>query len=179
MTVKFQYTNNLGINTEAEAFTTSEFVTIQAPNSPVMTGANGKIDASLLPETAMAKAASLVVTRKCHGSISRGDAVSPYTSGFVQIADSKLTIDEASVFGIALQSGTEGQDIEIIISGIMIDALFSVFAVNDYLFLDDNGAITNDRPLSSTGHNFLTDVAKALGGNEIFVNIGKPIKLGV
>lgn len=179
MTVKFQYTDNLGRNTEAEAYLASEFVNVAAPNAPVKTRSDGTIHPDMIPTTTLAKATKVVIVRKCSQPIAKGDLVSPFTSGYVQLSDSKLTLEEAYSLGVALQDGDAEDDIEILVFGIMVDTLFSVFAVHDLLFVDEDGAITNEKPDSTLGHKFQTPVGKALGGNEVFINVGMPTRIGV
>jgi hypothetical protein len=45
----FQYTDSLGRATEAECFITEDYKNSRSPNSPIMTGPSGLIDASLIP----------------------------------------------------------------------------------------------------------------------------------
>ena len=176
MTKRFEYTDVDGILKEAEAFIASEFVTTSAPNSPVLTGPTGTIHPSLLPAIAQAKAASLVIDRIASGTILRGDLVRASTLNHVTIADSASTVEDAYVLGAALNDADDGEDVEVLILGIISDPIFSVFAVNSTLFLDESGGVTDVRPTKPT-KNYSTIIGKSLGGNELLVNIFPPTQL--
>ena len=176
MTKRFEYTDVDGILKEAEAFIASEFVTTSAPNSPVMTGPGGQIHPSLLPSVLQAKASSLVITRIATGTILRGDLVRASTFNHVTISDPTGTLEEAYVFGMAMADADDSEEVEVLLLGVITDPLFSVFAVNSTLFLDETGGVTDIRP-SKPSKNFSTIIGKALGGNEILVNIQTPVTL--
>lgn len=178
MTKKFEYTDVDGIKKEAEAFIASEFITVSAPNSPVMTKANGLLDPSIIPATAVGKSASLVIDRIATGAILRGDIVRASTLNHVSIADPTTNLDSATGLGIALNDADDSEPVEVLILGVITDPIFSVFSVNETLFLDEAGGITNIKPSQPT-RNFLLIIGKSLGGNEVFINLQSPITLGV
>jgi hypothetical protein len=178
MTKKFEYTDIDGIKKEAETFISSEFVTTSAPNSPVMTKANGLLDPSIIPPTAVGKSASLVIDRIASGTILRGDVVKASTTNHVSIADPTSDLDSASGLGVALNDADDSEPVEVLILGIISDPIFNVFSVNEVLFLDEAGGITNVKP-TKPSRNFLLIIGKSLGGNEVFVNLQSPITLGV
>jgi len=178
VTKRFEYTDTDGRLKEAEAFIASEFVTTSAPNSPVMTTASGTIHPSLIPPVSQAKASTLVITRVATGSILRGDLVRATSSNHVGVADPTSTLASANVLGMAQNDALDGEDVEILILGILSDPIFSVFATNTILFLDDLGGLTDVKP-TKPSKNYLVIVGKALGGNEVFVNISTPVALGV
>ncbi len=176
MTKRFEYTDIDGILKEAETFIASEFITVSAPNAPVKTLATGKLDSSLLPETTMAKAATLVIDRLASTTILRGDLVRASSPNHVDIADPTGVFSDSQVLGMALNDADSEEAVEVLILGIVTDALFSAFAVNAPLFLDDLGGVTDDKP-TKPAKNFLVSVGKALGANQILINIQSPITL--
>lgn len=178
MTKKFEYTDIDGVKKEAEAFISSEFVTIAAPNSPVMTTSSGTIHPSLLPAVAVGKASTVVITRKASEPILRGELVRGSSPNHVELADPTLDIDSASVLGMATNDADTEDDVEILILGIITDSIFNIFGTNVPIFLDDAGGVTDVRPSSPT-KNFLVDIGKSLGGGDILILIQKPITLGV
>ena len=178
MTKKFEYTDIDGRKKEAEAFIASEYITISAPNSPVMTKANGLLDPSIIPPTAVGKSSSIVIDRIASGTILRGDVVRASTLNHVSIADPTTNLDSATGLGVALNDADDTEAVEVLILGIITDPIFNVFSVNETLFLDEAGGITNVKPTSPT-RNFLLIIGKSLGGNEVFINLQSPITLGV
>jgi hypothetical protein len=178
VTKKFEYTDIDGIKKEAETFIASEFVTVAAPNSPVMTTSSGTIHPSLLPPVAVGKAATVVITRKASEPILRGELVRGSSPNHVELADPTLDIDSASVLGMAITDAGIEDDVEILILGIITDSIFNVFGTNVPIFLDDAGGVTDVRPTVPT-KNFLVDIGKSLGGGDILIFIQKPVSLGV
>lgn len=139
MTKKFEYTDIDGVKKEAEAFISSEFVTIAAPNSPVMTTSSGTIHPSLLPAVAVGKASTVVITRKASDPILRGELVRGSSPDHVELADPTLDMDSASVLGMAINDADTEDDVEILILGIITDSIFNIFGTNVPIFLDDAG----------------------------------------
>lgn len=178
MTKRFQYTDIDGILKEAEAYISGDFISIGSgavdAAKPVITNASGVIDTSLLPASLNAKAASLVVDRIASEDILRGDFVCATTINHVGLAAQDTTIDKALVMGAALNDANSGENVEVLLIGVLSDALFSGFSVNDLLFLDTDGAITNTKPTNK----YLTIVGRALGNNEILIFIQQPTVLG-
>jgi len=177
MTKRFEYTDIDGIIKEAEAFIASEFVTTSAPNSPVKTLPSGYLDSSLIPPVAQAEATKVAVERIAHGDILSGDLVRAFSPNYVTLADPTTDADSANVLGVAITDALDGNTVKILVFGIVTNPIFNVFAVNDILFLDDLGAITNVKPTLPSSK-YQTSIGKSLGGTEIFVNIMPPIKLG-
>lgn len=176
MTKRFEYTDIDGILKEAEAYIVSDFTSTFAVNSPVKTNADGVIDPSLLPPSI--SATSLTIKRKASEPILKGDAVYSTGSDLVGVADNNTTINKANVLGIALNAANTGEDILILIFGTMTDPIYSVFAVNSVLFLDEFGGITDEKP-TQPSRKFLSVIGKSLGGSDILVNVSLPITLGV
>ena len=178
MTQKFEYTDIDGIKKEAESFIVSDFVTIAAPNSPVMTTSSGTIHPSLLPAVAVGKASTVVITRKASEPILRGELVRGSSPNHVELADPTSDSESASVLGMALNAAAIEDDVEILILGVITDSIFNIFGTNVPIFLDDDGGVTDIRP-SSPSKNFLVDIGKSLGGGDILILIQKPVTLGV
>lgn len=176
MTKRFEYTDIDGILKEAETYIVSDYITTSFPSSPIKTLPTGKIDASLLPETTMAKAATLVIDRLASSAMLRGDLVVASSPNHVDVADPTGLITDAQVLGMALNDADSEEAVEVLILGVVTDALFSAFAVNAPLFLDDAGGVTDEKPLYPT-KKFLVTIGKALGANQILVNVQSPITL--
>ena len=169
----FEFTDVDGRKREAEGFVVSDFTVTSFPNAPVRLTSAGQIHPSLLPPVAVGKAAATVVDRKAAVTILRGDVVRASSLDFVSLADASTTQINATALGVALNDAAVNSDVEVLVLGIIADPIFSVFAVNDLLYLDVDGGLTNVRRLSG----YLTPVGKSLGGNEIFINVGQPLKL--
>lgn len=175
MTKKFQFTDIDGRLKEAVAYAAEDFVSVAAPNAPVVTGPSGQLDPSLIPPLPAGQAVSVAITRKASEPILRGDAVRASTLGYVGLATRNTDLGSATVLGIALNDAVEEENVTVLILGVLTDPLFSSFSVNEPLFLDLDGGITNTRPTTK----FLTYLGKHLGGNDILVNVSSPISLGV
>lgn len=177
MTIKFEYTDDSdGRKKEAESYIVSDFVTVATASSPVITLPDGTLDPSLIPPIANAKAVKVTITRKATGTILTGDSVSPTSVNHVGIGDSNTTKSDATILGIALNDATAEEDVEVLVFGVDTDPAFSVFSVNDILFQDEAGGITNIRP-SAPSRKYLTIVGKSLGGDDIFINVQPPVTL--
>lgn len=177
MTKKFQYTDIDGILKEAEAFIASEFISTSSgvvdAGKPVITNASGVIDPSLVSSTAQ-KAATLVIDRLAHEDILRGDVLYAVAESKVAIASyNDVDPDKAFVLGVALNDALPGEPVEVLLAGVISDALFGGFSVQDKLFLEEDGAITNVK--TSTR---VAVIGKALGNNEILIDIEPLIILG-
>jgi hypothetical protein len=91
--------------------------------------------------------------------------------GHVKVGQT-TTENESRAIGISLNAANIGESITIQLFGKLDDAFLS-FALNQELFLNNNGTISGINP--TTG--FLTSVGHCIGTGSIFINIGKPIKL--
>ena len=89
------------------------------------------------------------------------------------LANNNLTVSESSVIGLTRNavSGV-GENVSYQFQGTMYDSTFN-FPVNDLIYLDVNGNITNIAP--TTG--FLTVIGTSLGQGSIRININNPISL--
>lgn len=118
-----------------------------------------------------AQAGSLVVTRKANSALVKGDAVYAISTTHVDLATADSVITNAMVFGFALADAAISADVDILILGVLEDPIFSVFTLNSPLFLDVSGGITDIK--RTTGYHVM--VGKALGSNQIFVDIKDPL----
>jgi hypothetical protein len=118
-------------------------------------------------------AAKLQISRVATTAIVAGDAIKADSNTHVSPASQDGTVDEATVIGFALSSVSAGAVVDIVIFGVLTNAVFNIFPVNKLLFLDVDGAITDVRPLI----NNLTEVGKSLGSGDIFISIKTPVVL--
>lgn len=172
MPKKFVYVNELNQKTEAPVYTTDEFVsTGPQVDSPVITGLDGLISSTLLPSTGTVDSATkLKLTRTAQEAILKGEVVRAFSTTHVSLATANDTKDKAQIFGVADNDAAIGEDVSVILLGVSTDPAFSVFALNDQLFLDEDGGITNTK--RTTGYH--VTVGKSLGGNDILFNPGVP-----
>ena len=99
---------------EFEVYELDDFkATGPVADSPVKTGPDGTIDPSLLPTDPVVQVSKLSVIRKATGSIIRGDLVRTSTFNHVIPADSTETLDDAVVFGLAMNNAENEEDVEI------------------------------------------------------------------
>lgn len=179
MTKKFKYTDNAtGRQEEAAVYTAAEFTFISAPNSPLLTGPDGKISNDVLPAILESRASSLATKRKLSEPVVKGQPVYPTSSGYVGLADPNDTKEKATALGLALDDGDTEDEIFIVLAGPMTDPSFNIFAQNAILFLDEDGGITDERP-TFPSKKYLVVLGKYIGGGEVLVSIQPaPTKLG-
>lgn len=118
-------------------------------------------------------ATTLEITRTASSVISAIKAVKSDGSGGVDYADRNTSFVAAQVLGISLSAGVIGSSITICTAGVIEDAFFGSFAVNEQLYLDLSGAITNSAPVVG----WSVVLGKVLGNNQFMVEIKSPIKL--
>lgn len=82
------------------------------------------------------------------------------------------TYFESVVFGVIVRTGIAGVLAPVQVFGELEDP-FLDFPLNDTLYLDSDGSITNIAPNT----NFLTIIGYSLGSGTIFINIQEPIQL--
>lgn len=90
----------------------------------------------------------------------------------ISLATSDGTCPQATAFGVSRTSGSIGDNVEVITSGVLYDSSLS-FPVNAPLFLGLNGTITDTAP--TTG--YLTQIGTSGGPGLINININPPIEL--
>lgn len=114
---------------------------------------------------------ALKVTRIANVDLTKGDVVYAISTTHVDLATGDDTASKATVFGFVLTNALAGANVDILILGVLEDPIFSVFTLNDPLFLDVAGGVTDTKRIS--GYHVV--VGKSLGGNQIFVNIRDPL----
>ena len=119
-------------------------------------------------------AALLQITRTASEPIVPGDVVYATSASHVGVATFDATRDKAQAIGVAVTSAEAEEQVTIVMMGIISSPAFAIFGVNETLFLDQEGAITNDRPTAG----FLTKVGKSLGSGEILIQLTDPLVLG-
>jgi hypothetical protein len=176
MPKKFIYINEFNQKTEESVFIVSEFVsTGPQAGLPVITEAGtGLISSSLLPSTGTVESATkLKITRIAQEVIATGDVVRAFSSTHVVPATADSTKATAMVLGIATNSAAVTESVDIILLGVATETAFSIFALNDPLFLDTNGGITNIKRTAG----YHVDIGKSLGGNDILFQPSTPTKI--
>ena len=104
------------------------------------------------------------------GSVSAIKAVYKTVDG-VALASNNLTINEATVIGITRTAATDGNKLKYKTLGKFDDSSLT-FPINDQIYLDTNGNLTNVAPV--TGFRVLIGTATNGG---IQINIDEPIEL--
>ena len=128
------------------------------------------------PKSTMNSATSLQVTRTALEEIFSGECVMSSSASEVRLATNDQTVDKALVLGIAVNHALPGENVTVVIMGVINNSNYSAFTLNSPLFLDSNGGITDVRPVLPTSK-YLLQVAKSLGSNSIFIQIETPTQL--
>lgn len=169
---KFLYLTSDNKRSESNAFEVNDFISSYSPtpSKPIITGLDGLISPSLLPSV---PASSLQLVRTASNTIAAGDVVRAVSNTHVTPANYDTTLQDATVLGVATSNASAGQSVTVVVLGVITYPIFNIFPVNAILFLEEDGAITDTRPLSG----YLTQVGKSLGGGSIMVTIGTPTVL--
>lgn len=88
--------------------------------------------------------------------------------------DNVSTIQNAQVLGIAKTSAAISNTFKALVFGTISDSSFSGFIVNDPIYLNASGFLTQTVPVTP---NFLVVCGKYLGSNTVLININEPIQL--
>ncbi len=172
---RFLYKDSFNRTTEANNYEPSDFISSYSPtgaSKPIITGLDGLIDASLIPA---APASSLQLTRIAQEAITKGDNVYSVSNTHVGVADYNLTLAKAMVLGVAANDALAGENVLVVVLGVINDSIFNIFAVNRPLYLDAAGGMTDEKPTAG----YLVPVGKSLGSGYIIINPGYPSRLGV
>ena len=114
------------------------------------------------------------VTRVVNGlAISKYDPVSLVTATEVVTADVD-TKDRATIFGLALHAASPGEDIRILIFGMISDPVFT-YPLNDVLYNSSAGPIS--LVATTIVGEFFTPIGKSNGAGSILVDPGKPTEV--
>jgi len=118
-------------------------------------------------------ATQLKISRIAQEAIFENELVKAFSATHVELASGDATKQDAVVLGIAGNDAAIGQSVDIILLGVASDAAFAAFTVNDLLFLDVDGGITNVKRTS--GYHVI--IGKSLGGNDILCNPESPVTI--
>ena len=114
------------------------------------------------------------VTRKVDGvAVTKYDPVALITATEV-IPSNVDTLNNATVFGLALEDAAIGQDVRILIFGIVSDSFFT-FPLNDPLFNSVSGAIS--ATATTIVGEFFCQIGKSNGLGSILVDPSKPTEV--
>lgn len=116
-------------------------------------------------------AKTLILEKEASENISALKLVYLDSSLSCSLADNSIS-GKVNSCGISINAGILGDTIKILSFGILEDASF-LFGVNEPLYLDINGGLTNVPP--TTG--YLTKIGYGLGAGSIYIKIEKPITL--
>jgi hypothetical protein len=121
-------------------------------------------------------ASSLRIIRIATEGIVSGELVKSDSPTNVSLANNDLLSRDAVVLGVAVNSALAGEQVVILLMGVLSNTAYSIVTLNTLLFLDVAGGITDVRPVAPAAK-YLTSVGKSLGGNSIFIQISDPRKL--
>jgi hypothetical protein len=120
--------------------------------------------------TVVDSATKLKITRIAQEAIVASELVRAFSTTHVALATGDSTKQNAMVLGIADAGAAIGETVDVILLGVVTDAIFSVFNLNDPLFLDVDGGITNVKRTAG----YHVPVGKSLGGNDILFQSTNP-----
>jgi len=115
----------------------------------------------------------LVVRRLAKEHILRTECVTIFSDTEVKLAQNNTTSLDAVVLGMAVNDALPGEYVNIIVMGILKDSAFSVFGLRSNIFMDQDGSITDIRPVPPLANSY-TIIGTYIGNNEIFINPVKP-----
>lgn len=90
------------------------------------------------------------------------------------IATNNGTFSDAKVRGIALNAGAIGENIEVLLFGLLEDPAFN-FILNDPFFLGTNGDAVQTPPV--TVGEFVVELGESLGTGAIFTDLKTPVEI--
>lgn len=115
-------------------------------------------------------AAKLIFTKIATSDVGAFELVRLVSNTHVELTNKSSYIESLAV-GITLEAKLAGEEVSILTFGIADDPSFA-FTINDPLFLDSAGAIT-DTPTAVVGE-FVTQIGQSLGVGSIFIRIQEP-----
>lgn len=118
-------------------------------------------------------ATRLKITRIAQEAILAQDVVKAFSATHVELATADATREDATIIGIADNDANIGESVNVVLLGVVTNAAFTIFNVNDPLFLDVDGGITNIKRSSG----FHTIVGKSVGGTDILFQPSNPITI--
>lgn len=115
------------------------------------------------------------ITKVASENISAIRAVHLVSDTEVALSDYLIT-NKQRVIGVSKTASLAGGLIEIVTEGILQDAAFASFQINEAIFVGASGLITQTRPTTGV----MLEIGYYIGNNQIKVHIQRPIKrLGV
>lgn len=90
----------------------------------------------------------------------------------VSYATSNSSYENAHAIGISLTTAAMGSEVDILVLGVLEDAFFN-YPINENLYLDTSGQISNTPPVSGN----LVQIGSSMGSGAIFFNPDSPISL--
>lgn len=151
-------------------------ITSLSPGLIVHNPSGPTVSLELSSSLTAASATSLVVTRTAIEDILAGEPVYSASATQVGLATANDIVGKAKVLGVAKNSALAGSSVVVILFGTVIDTAYSVFSLNDSIFLANGGSLQNTRP-SLPSNSYLTEIGNYLGSNTIFVSPRTPVKL--
>ncbi len=118
------------------------------------------------------EAKRLSITKKATHNISALKVLKFDSSDYVSYATSNTTFEDATAIGISLTAATTGNDVEILLFGVLEDPFFS-FPVNAGVYLTTSGGLSDTPPVSG----YLSKVGNSLGTGAIFFKSERAISL--
>lgn len=115
-------------------------------------------------------AAKTIIKKICTETITQFSIVRLVSSTQTSLASIETYV-RAKAVGIALQSGIIGDQIRILTFGILEDPSFN-FTLNEPIFLDTNGVISQIPPIATTL--FELNIGQSLGVGAIEIKVGEP-----
>lgn len=115
----------------------------------------------------------LTITRKLTSTTSPMKFVKADSPTHVSVGQSNTVFGDAQIVGLTLNAGDAGDDVEILVMGVVEDPVFSGMNINEPLFLTTNGSSSQVPPNAG----FSKEVGYHLGGNQIFVSLKPTIIL--
>lgn len=132
----------------------------------------------LAVKSPLSESSTYLVTNKiAEENIFEFDLVYISTSGKVKVATNDGNINESFVLGMALRDTIIGDNVDVLIFGIIKDSMFNAFALNRSIYLDVSGGLTDEVPLYGSGALYSTPIGRSLGNGEVLINIGRPLAL--
>jgi len=118
-------------------------------------------------------ATKLKIIRIASEAILSQDVLRAFSPTHCALATGDSSVDQAIVLGIADNDAAIGENVDIILLGVVTSTDFSIFTLNAPLFLDIDGGITDTKRTSG----YHAVIGDSLGGNDIMFRPEKPIKI--
>lgn len=117
---------------------------------------------------------AIQLTLTAVGTVTAFQMVVSVTGTTASTGNDNTTFQNASVIGIALTSATNGNTFTALLFGTTSDASFSGFTLNNPVYLNTTGFLTQTLPVRP---NFLVNCGKYIGANTVFIDINQPVQL--